>query len=94
MIKQALLVAALIAPQINYAANSTDQNAGTCAMYLLIMGKSRGYQVTADQAIALADKESRAVAYGKMFLNRMQENRGNSTMMNALVVRGYQVAMI
>jgi hypothetical protein len=84
----ALLLTIFTAP--SFASIEEDKKAGTCAMYLVLANKSgipHG-NATPQAAIAMADKESRALEYSKMYANKFREYQARKQSVTPLINEG------
>lgn len=71
-----ILLALITIPMLSHADGAEqDKKSGTCAMYLALAKKSNigNYNVTPEEAFALADKESRAAQFSKMYVDKIKD---------------------
>jgi len=88
--KGIILITLLIYSSLTFASAEEDKKVGTCAMYLYIadLGKFASYRYTADDALALADKQSRAVQYGKIYANEFKDYQIKKKNTSPLIQQG------
>lgn len=82
---------ALLAVSMNVNADAEqDKKAGTCAMYLALAAKSKvgNYKYGPADALAMADKESRALQHSQMFADKIRDYQARKQSTSPLIHQG------
>lgn len=88
--KKIIIAAILIHSTSVFAEAEQDKKSGTCAMYLVLAAKSKigNYKYGPADALAMADKESRAVQHSKMYADKIRDAQARRVPIKYLINEG------
>lgn len=88
--KKIIILVLFSIPLYSFANIEEDKNAGTCAMYLVLAQKSNipHGNYSPNEALAMADKQSRAIQYSKMYADRIRDYQSRKQNTSPLINEG------
>lgn len=85
--KYLIMILIFTIPSISFADSEQDKKSGTCAMYLALAQKGNfgNYRYGPADALAMADKESRALQFSQIFADKVKEYQSRKESTSPLI---------